>query len=59
MDISSLLDTLNQAASFPNIQTGTTDTERQALYYACEKLSTRLETPINRLMKTSFDVSAI
>jgi len=58
MEVTNLLDTLSQAASSLNIEVGTTETQRQDLYRACEKLSAGLETPIDRLMRTSFDVSA-
>ncbi|KAJ5751597.1 hypothetical protein N7520_008514 [Penicillium odoratum] len=55
MDTDSLLKALSQAASSPHVQTDTTDIQRRDIYYACQKLSTSLETPIDRLMRSSFD----
>jgi hypothetical protein len=58
MDFPGALNTLTQAASSPYIQKGITEDERQNLYRACEKLSACLETPMDRLLRTSMDVSS-
>jgi hypothetical protein len=57
MDFPSVLNTVSQAASSPYIQLGITGDERQHLYRACEKLFACLETPMDRLLRSSMDVS--
>lgn len=55
-DIGGLQTFISQAAASPYIQTGITEAERQDLYQACTMLSTQLETPLDRLSRSSFDV---
>ncbi|KAL4811720.1 S-adenosyl-L-methionine-dependent methyltransferase [Aspergillus spinulosporus] len=54
-DISGLQTAISQAAASPYVQTEITETERQNLYQACLMLSAHLETPLDRLSRSSFD----
>ncbi|KAL5358185.1 S-adenosyl-L-methionine-dependent methyltransferase [Aspergillus floccosus] len=55
LDYPDILSTLSQAASSPTLQTDLSQEERQTLYQTCTKLSSCLETPQDRLSRSSFD----